>query len=70
MNTRREMLRRAELLGLYVDSYSPGDGVTRYRFFTEETDYFAGDGVGTALGVKDAMTFLDGYSAAKFGGYR
>jgi hypothetical protein len=54
---------------LYVDSYSPGDGVTRYRFMTTDVDYFATNGVFTALGIGDAMTFavgaMTGYQQAK-----
>lgn len=48
-------------LPLYFSSYSPGDGVTRYRFFTEPTNYFAGKGIYTALGITDALTFVEGY---------
>jgi hypothetical protein len=32
MTTRKEMIAYAERLGLGVSTYSPGDGVTRYRF--------------------------------------
>ena len=53
--------------GLFFDTYSPGDGVSRYRFFREETDYFAGRGIYTALGKKEALTFLAGYFEGKAG---
>ena len=56
--------RKAREAGLYVDSYSPGDGVTRYRFFGKPMDYFAGRGLFTALGKKEAETWLDGYVAS------
>ena len=55
--------RKAREAGLYVDSYSPGDGVTRYRFFGKPMDYFAGGGLFTALGKKEAETWLEGYVA-------
>lgn len=52
---------------LYVARYSPGDGITRYRFFLYNTDYFSGHGKYTALGLKEAWTyargFADGYYA-------
>jgi len=47
--------------GFGVDDYSPGDGVTRYRFFDREPfGYFAGRGIYTALGIKEAQTFTAG----------
>ena len=68
MTTKLDVLN-AELknYGLSIDSYSPGDGVTRYRFFDfpedseRATDYFAGYGIFTALGWKEAITFATGY---------
>jgi len=52
-------------VGLYFDDWSPGDGVTRYRFFTKpDQDYFAGDGLYTALGWKEACIFADGFLTA------
>ena len=54
---------------LFVDSYNPGDGVTRYRFFTAATDYFAGDGIFTALGRKQAVMFAKGFRAGRDKGY-
>lgn len=68
--TRKEELDRdASALGLYVCTYSPGDGVTRYRFFQLEngerhSSYFGPEnGIYTALGLKEANTFLAGYNA-------
>jgi hypothetical protein len=55
--------------GVEVDTYSPGDGVTRYRFFKIDpgadyaNDYFAGYGLYTALGWKEAVTFATGWRA-------
>ena len=50
--------------GLSIDTWSPGDGVTRYRFFDgseQGGDYFASFGIFTALGWKEAVTFATGY---------
>lgn len=58
---RNELRDLATQAGLFIDSYSPGDGITRYRFFIRESDYFAGDGIFTALGLKEAMIFIRGY---------
>lgn len=61
--TRLEHLQRDALpAGLHIDTYAPGDGVTRYRFFTEPTDYFTGSGIYTALGHKEASVFVAGYA--------
>lgn len=44
-----------------VDTYSPGDGVTRYRFFDVPNGrYFADRGSFTALGYKEAVTYARG----------
>lgn len=51
----------AREVGLYCTTYSPGDGYTRYRFSREDGDYFAVRGIYTALGRKDALTWLEGY---------
>ena len=64
---RSELTRLAALAGMYVRTYSPGDGVTRYRFFarasdgSEPNDYFGpANGLHTALGFKEAMTYAQG----------
>jgi hypothetical protein len=65
-NGRLEALKAdAAIHGLYLDTYGPGDGVIRYRFFTEPADYFAGDGVYTALGYAEALTFVRGFAAGR-----
>lgn len=64
----------AEEAGLYVGAWSPGDGVTRYRFFDHGVmsnglpvqDYNSGDGVKTVLGRKDALLWLAGYRAGRY----
>lgn len=48
-------------LGLYVSTWSPGDGMTRYRFHAYPSDYNAGKELYTAGGLKDAKTWLRGY---------
>ena len=55
-----ELREHAKTGGLYVASYSPGDGVTRYRFFDKPgNDYFGpGSGVCTVLGIKKAWKYL------------
>jgi hypothetical protein len=53
--------------GLYMDHYSPGDGVTRYRFFREPADYFDGNGLHTALGLAEAEAYVRGYIAGVIG---
>ena len=49
----------------YVRTYSPGDGITRYRFFRRVdgpmSDYFGPEsGIYTALGAKEAHAFAWG----------
>jgi hypothetical protein len=53
-----------------VATWSPGDGVTRYRFFRLEdvakggaADYFSVSGGYTARGFKDALAFAEGLRA-------
>lgn len=48
-------------MGFYVDDYSPGDGVTRYRFFRKPSRYHGPEsGIYTALGRKEALVFAQG----------
>ena len=63
--TRLQELREfARSAGLTVETWSPGDGQTRYRFFKnapKDQTYFGPDnGVYTALGLKEAWSFLSG----------
>lgn len=61
-----ELEIHAEAAGLIVRTWSPGDGVTRYRFFEdrpgrERQDYFGPEnGIYTALGLAEAWTFVRG----------
>ncbi len=67
--TRSELSRVAEDNGLYIRTWSPGDGVTRYRFFTDSANgYFGPDnGVYTALGLAEARTFVRAWQLSKRG---
>ena len=65
MTTMTQATEEAQKFGLYMDSYSPGDGVTRYRFFAEPSDYFGGRGIYTALGAKERDTFISGWRAGR-----
>jgi len=58
--TRSQLGEVAEDNGLYVDTYSPGDGMTRYRFFKNPgNDYFGPEnGIYTALGLAEARVFV------------
>lgn len=69
--TRRDELQRlAHAAGYHVEAYSPGDGMTRYRFFdlaemdrkgvsVKEMSYFGPlNGVDTALGLAAAKKWL------------
>ena len=59
--TRKELIELARQDGLYVSTWSPGDGVTRYRFSLDDRDYFACRPVYTALGLAEGVTFWRGY---------
>lgn len=62
--SRKDLLsENAKRVGLYVATWSPGDGVARFRFFKSRkpVSYYQGDGVYTALGIKEAETWLSGY---------
>lgn len=64
--TRLEELQDyAKTVGLHVATWSPGDGTTRYRFFTKAGNtYFGPDsGIYTALGYKDALNYAYAYGA-------
>lgn len=66
--TRLEELQEyAKEHKLYVATYSPGDGTTRYRFFDKPGNSYFGpaSGIYTALGIKDAWNYLYGGSYYK-----
>mgnify|MGYP001579055081 CR=1 FL=1 len=61
-----EVEQEAGACGYVVRTWSPGDGATRYRFFekrglAKNQSYFGpANGLYTALGRKEALTFLRG----------
>lgn len=59
----KDVTEAARAVGLYVATHSPGDGATRYRFFQVPGQRYNGprNGIYTALGRKQAMTFIVGY---------
>jgi hypothetical protein len=66
--TRLEDLQDyAKTVRLTVATYSPGDGLTRYRFFDKpgpgQTYFGPASGIHTALGLKKAWDFVYSYSA-------
>jgi hypothetical protein len=63
--TRAALEATAARAGLSMDTWSPGDGVTRYRFFPFPSgDYFAHShqAIGTALGLKNAFKLVEDYA--------
>jgi hypothetical protein len=68
--TRLQELRDyARTHGLTVETWSPGDGTTRYRFFDKpgasQTYFGPASGLYTALGLKEAWNYLYGYGAGR-----
>ncbi len=56
----------ADSVDLHVETWSPGDGVTRYRFHRRSDEsYNSGNEIATVLGRKAAMTFLRGVQAGR-----
>jgi hypothetical protein len=65
--TKGDLEQAVSQSGLHMATYSPGDGVTRYRFFNRSSarvGYFESDGLFTALGRKEAYAFARGYLAS------
>ena len=69
MATSKEVRKLAEAAGVHVDTWSPGDGITRYRFaFPVPGSYFAWrscDVLATCLGARAALQFLHGVVAGR-----
>lgn len=67
--TRLDKLRAELPPGYAIYTYSPGDGVTRYRFFENAPpgqDYFGpNNGIYTALGYAEAETFASGLATQR-----
>ena len=66
MKSRLERLRdTAEVCGLRLFERRLGDGATRYRFVSFKSivcGYFSDTGYFTALGLKEAEVWLNGWS--------
>ncbi len=64
MATSTEVRELAKAAGVHVDTWSPGDGVTRYRFASAPGSYFewssVTDTLATCLGARAALQFLFG----------
>jgi hypothetical protein len=69
MTTKKDIAEAARIAGLEVATYNPGSTQTRYRFFPHNGEhskdgYFASSGeLYTALGPKEALSFIAGYQA-------
>ena len=65
--TKTQLRNLAAAVGLTLYTWSPGDGMTRYRFFTDHhaTDYFGSEAQFTALGLKEAGAFVRGFQVGK-----
>ena len=67
MKTQKDVAAAAAQAGLKVCTYSPGDGVTRYKFFKLEgcdpqQSYFGpANGIATVLGASKAIAFAEGF---------
>lgn len=60
--TRAEILEsRAAAAGVKISTWSPGDGMTRYRIHRTEDEYFRAGGSEsmTYLGIKEAELAID-----------
>ncbi len=62
---QNELERAAGLVGLYVTTWAPGDGLTRYRFHTKPADYSDGSAIYTANGRKEAIAFIKSYGIGR-----
>lgn len=56
---RNTLMKVAKKYNLIVEPWHPGDGITRYTFQDQQ-----GKVLGRALGLKEAVTWLDGFVAA------
>lgn len=76
--TKTDLKRLASTCNVHIATWSPGDGMTRYRMIAIEgnstsLDFFGASGsdvLGTCLGLRDAYTWLQGYRASHLQGAR
>ena len=69
--TKQVVLERAaKEAGLFIGKWSPGDGMTRYRFFERAGNTFYGPdcGIHTSEGSAQAMEFLTGFCYGRMAG--
>jgi len=68
------ILKLCKFYGLALDTWSPGDGLTRYRFIVqndESIDYFGCSGAHklyTALGLNEAYIWVRGFKSGVLAG--
>ncbi len=66
-SSKAEQIKEALPAGWTFHTWSPGDGVTRYRFFhnapAKQSYHGPKNGNFTALGFKEAMAFASGLAA-------
>ena len=56
--------------GLYIYTYSPGDGITRYRMSnSSHSNYFACHALHTALGFSQAQLYVTGFIDGYWNGH-
>lgn len=68
MATSQDVQMLTAAVNVYVDTWSPGDGITRYRFASVPGDYFewsSYDTLATCLGARAALQFLHGVVAGR-----
>ena len=67
MSDKKEhILERCRILDISCDINSPGDGATRYNFFTKGPVPFTfGRRLGMCLGIREARIFLCGYEEGR-----
>ena len=56
----------AASLGVHIARHRTGAGnPARFRFFTEASEFYSGDGLGTVIGPRNALVWLRGFQAAR-----
>ncbi len=63
MSKRIDILNNRLPVGYHIATWSPGDGVTRYRICPDGQDYFSTSGMPTALGFRAAETMVEAFAA-------
>lgn len=62
----QERIERATNGQYHLCTYSPGDGVTRYKIVSGDNDYFGGHAVQTVLGISAARDMVSAFLAGWF----